>query len=153
MTTVKIIAKTIDEVIPDASLDREISNKVITSCYTCGGIAFYQVVEHNYEDSKYATDRCIYCVRCGHLHSGFTDDPFNELALDTDDITDADSTDNLISTDTIGTHSNDSVKPDIELHCPFCNSTRVRIVYTDDECTEVKFHDCTVCSFTWGNEK
>jgi len=30
--------------------------------------------------------------------------------------------------------------------CPECGSTRVRIVYKDDEATEVDFYDCTICS-------
>jgi len=30
--------------------------------------------------------------------------------------------------------------------CPNCGSTRVRIVYKDDEATEVDFYDCTICS-------
>jgi len=30
--------------------------------------------------------------------------------------------------------------------CPACGSTRVRIVYKDDEATEVDFYDCTMCS-------
>lgn len=30
--------------------------------------------------------------------------------------------------------------------CPECGSTRVRIVYKDDEATEVNFYDCTLCS-------
>jgi len=30
--------------------------------------------------------------------------------------------------------------------CPECGSTRVRIVYKDDDATEVDFYDCTMCS-------
>ena len=30
--------------------------------------------------------------------------------------------------------------------CPECGSTRVRIVYKDDDATEVDFYDCTICS-------
>jgi len=145
MTTINITAKTIDEVIPDASLDGRMTNMIITSCWKCGGIVFYQVIEHHYEGSDYATDRCLYCVQCGHLHSGFTDDPFDELALDTDDTTDR------YGTDTINAPLNDSAET--EIHCPWCDSTRIRIVYTDDDCTDVKLYDCTVCSFTWVNEK
>jgi len=34
----------------------------------------------------------------------------------------------------------------IKVRCPKCDSTRVRIVYKDDEGTEVNFYDCTICS-------
>ena len=30
--------------------------------------------------------------------------------------------------------------------CPECGSTRIRIVYKDDDATEVNFYDCTICS-------
>jgi len=33
--------------------------------------------------------------------------------------------------------------------CPHCGSQRVRIVYKDDEGTEVDFYDCTWCSHVW----
>ena len=33
--------------------------------------------------------------------------------------------------------------------CPNCGSMRYRIVYTDDEMTEVKFYDCLMCRHSW----
>ena len=134
MTTIQITAKTIDEVAGGASLDGRMTNEVITSCWKCGGIVFYQVIEHHYEGSDYATDRCLYCVQCGNLHSGFTDDPFNELELD-------------ITTNTDDFRQIPKIDPNTEIHCPRCGSTRIRTVYTDDDCTEVKFHDCMMCSY------
>jgi len=79
MTHIPIMVKVIDEVVPDASLDRQISSKVFSYCYTCGGIVFYQVVDFNYEDTKYATDTCTYCAQCGQLQGGIINDPFNEV--------------------------------------------------------------------------
>jgi len=79
MTRISINVKVISEVVPEATIDRNLGRKVITSCVTCGGIYFYQVVEHNYEDSKIATDTCIYCVQCGELNSGYINDPLDEL--------------------------------------------------------------------------
>jgi len=79
MTHIPIIIKVIDEVVPDASLDRQVSKKVFSYCYTCGGIVFYQVVEFNYEDTEHATDTCIYCAQCGQLQGGIISDPFDEV--------------------------------------------------------------------------
>lgn len=50
----------------------------ITSCYFCGGILFYHRVSL-VEGTEHATDTEIYCARCGQLHSGMFDDPFDEL--------------------------------------------------------------------------
>jgi len=47
MTHIPIIVKTVDDVVPDASLDRETADKVISHCFKCGGIVFYQLVEFN----------------------------------------------------------------------------------------------------------
>ena len=33
--------------------------------------------------------------------------------------------------------------------CPKCGHNRIRIVYVDDEMTEVAFYDCTWCSHHW----
>jgi len=76
MTRIPIVVKTIDEVAPDASMEREFSRKVITSCPFCGGIYFYCVVNHI---GKAATDTDMYCCQCGHHVFGIFDDPFNEL--------------------------------------------------------------------------
>ena len=79
MTRIPINVRIIDEVVPDASLNRQISNKAISYCFNCGGIVFYQVVEFNYEGTENATDTSIYCAQCGQLQSGIINDPFNEL--------------------------------------------------------------------------
>jgi len=79
MTHIPIIVKVIDDVVPDASLDRQTADKVISHCFKCGGIIFYQVVEYNYEDTEHATDTCIYCAQCGWFQGGIINDPFDEL--------------------------------------------------------------------------
>ena len=79
MTRIPINVIVIDEVVPDASLNRQISNKAISYCFNCGGIVFYQVVEFNYEGSEHATDTCVYCAQCGQLQGGIISDPFDEL--------------------------------------------------------------------------
>ncbi|NVM23856.1 MAG: hypothetical protein HWN68_19010 [Desulfobacterales bacterium] len=79
MTHRPIMIKVIDEVVPDASFDREFTDKVISTCSNCGSIVFYRVVEYNYEGSEHATDTCIYCAVCGQIQSGYTSDPFDEL--------------------------------------------------------------------------
>ena len=79
MKRIPINAIVISEVVPEATIDRNLGRKVITSCMTCGGIIFYQVVEHNFENSKIATDTCIYCAQCGELDSGYINDPLDEL--------------------------------------------------------------------------
>jgi len=79
MTNIPIMVRIVDEVIPDAQMERELSNKVITSCFDCGGIYFYQVVEFKYENTEHATDTCIYCAQCGQMQGGIINDPFEEL--------------------------------------------------------------------------
>jgi len=78
MTRISINVIVVDEVASDASLEREISNKVITSYYNCGGIYFYQIVEHIH-DTRFATDTMIYCCQCGQSQGGMFNDPGDEL--------------------------------------------------------------------------
>jgi len=78
MTHIPINVRVINEVV-GASFDRQLSNKIITTCYTCGGIVFYQIVEFNYEGAAHATDTCIYCAQCGAMQGGIINDPFNEV--------------------------------------------------------------------------
>ena len=33
--------------------------------------------------------------------------------------------------------------------CPNCGSMSYRIIYTDDEMTEVDFYDCLMCRHSW----
>ena len=79
MTHIPIMVKVVNEVVPDASLDRQISDKAISYCFNCGGIVFYQVVEFNYEETEHATDTCVYCAQCGQLQGGIINDPFDEV--------------------------------------------------------------------------
>ena len=76
MTHIPIMVKVIDEVVSSAAMEREISREVITSCHTCGGIYFYQIVEHI---GQFATDTMIYCCQCGQSQGGMFNDPGNEL--------------------------------------------------------------------------
>lgn len=78
MTHIPIMVMVVDEVVPDGSLDREITSTVITSCYNCGGIYFYQAVEHII-GTKVATDTMIYCCQCGQTQGGMFNDPLEEL--------------------------------------------------------------------------
>ena len=78
MTHIPIMVKVIDEVVSDAAMERTFSNKVISSCHTCGGIYFYQIVELIVE-TKFATDTMIYCCQCGQSQGGMFNDPGNEL--------------------------------------------------------------------------
>ncbi len=78
MTHIPIMVKVIDEVVSDATMERTFSNKVITSCFDCGGIYFYQIVEHII-GTQIATDPMIYCCQCGQLQGGRYDDPGEEL--------------------------------------------------------------------------
>lgn len=79
MTHIPVMIKVIDEVVPDASFEREFTDKVISICFNCGSIVFYQIVEHNYEGSENAVDTCTYCAVCGQLQGGYINDPFNEV--------------------------------------------------------------------------
>ncbi len=79
MTYISVMVKVVDEVVPGASFEREFSNKVISVCFNCGSIVFYQVVDYNYEDSEHATDTCTYCAVCGMEQGGIINDPFNEV--------------------------------------------------------------------------
>ena len=81
MTHIPIMVKVVDEVAPDASLDRQITNKVVSHCFECGGIVFYQVVEYNYEGTEHATDTCVYCAQCGQMQGGIINDPFDEIKV------------------------------------------------------------------------
>jgi len=76
MSHIPIIVKTVSEVVSDASLERELTNKVITSCSNCGGIYFYHIVHHM---GKGATDNVLYCAQCGQQCLGIVLDPFDEL--------------------------------------------------------------------------
>jgi len=76
MVYIPIMVKTIDEVEPEASMERGLSRKVIKSCPFCGGIYFYCVVNHI---GRHATDTEMYCCQCGNLVFGIFDDPFDEL--------------------------------------------------------------------------
>ncbi len=79
MTHIPVMVKVVDEVVPDASFEREFTSKVISTCFNCGSIVFYKVVEYNYEDSEHAVDTCTYCAVCGQMQVGYTSDPFDEL--------------------------------------------------------------------------
>ncbi len=79
MTHLPVMVKVVDDVVPDASFEREFNSKVISICFNCGGIVFYQVVEYDYKDSDFATDTCTYCAVCGEMQGGFINDPFDEL--------------------------------------------------------------------------
>ena len=81
MTHIPIMVKVVDEVVPDASLDRQTTKKVISNCFECGGILFYKVVEFNYEDTEHATDTCVYCAQCGQMQGGIINDPFDEIKV------------------------------------------------------------------------
>lgn len=72
------MVKVIDEVVSDAAMERVFSDKVITSCSFCGGIYFYQIVEHIH-GTKMATDTMIYCCQCGQSKGGMFNDPDEEL--------------------------------------------------------------------------
>lgn len=78
MTHIPIMVRIIDEVAPDASMERAFSDKVITSCHTCGGIYFYQIVEHIH-GTQLATDTMTYCCQCGQSQGGMFNDPGEEL--------------------------------------------------------------------------
>ena len=84
MTHIPIMVKVVDEVAPDASLDRAVTDKVISHCFECGGIVFYQVVEYNYEGTEHATDTCVYCAQCGQMQGGIVNDPFDEIKVNGD---------------------------------------------------------------------
>jgi len=76
VTHIPIMVKVVSDVVPGASIEREFSDRVITSCSNCGGIYFYQIVEHV---GKHATDTVIYCCQCGQRIGGILLDPFDEL--------------------------------------------------------------------------
>lgn len=78
MTHIPIMVKVVDEVVSDAAMERAFSDKVISSCHTCGGIYFYQIVEHIY-GTQLATDTMTYCCQCGLSHGGMYNDPGEEL--------------------------------------------------------------------------
>lgn len=79
MTRIPVIVKVVDEVVPGASFEREFNSKVVSICFNCGGIVFYQVVDYNYEGSDHATDTCTYCAVCGQMQGGIINDPFDEV--------------------------------------------------------------------------
>jgi len=80
LTHIPIMVQVVDEVVPDGALCREdsASDKVITSCFNCGGIYFYQAVEY-IGGTQFATDTTIYCAQCGQMQSGYFNDPVDEL--------------------------------------------------------------------------
>lgn len=80
MTYIPIMIKVVDEVLPNASIDKETPNTMgkITSCFICGSIVFYQL-EELMENTKHGIDTTIYCAICGQMQSGFINDPFDEL--------------------------------------------------------------------------
>ncbi len=79
MTHIPVMVRVVDDVVPGASFEREFNSKVISICYNCGGIVFYQVVDYDYKDSEYATDTCTYCAVCGVMQGGIINDPFDEV--------------------------------------------------------------------------
>jgi len=79
MTYIPVLVRVVDEVVPDASFEREFTKKVVSFCHFCGSIVFYQVVGYNYEGSEHATDTCTYCAVCGEMQGGIINDPFNEV--------------------------------------------------------------------------
>ena len=74
-----IIPYTEIDKISGAQIDVELPpnhGKIIT-CYNCGGLVFYQVVE-SIENTEHATDTGFYCAQCGQYQGGIINDPFEE---------------------------------------------------------------------------
>lgn len=83
MTHIPVMVRVVDEVISMASVETEGPTMFgkITSCPSCGGILFYQVVTLM-DKTEHATDTDVYCARCGLMCGGIIQDPFNELEED-----------------------------------------------------------------------
>ena len=79
---IPIIIKAIDDVCPSAYVgEGDKTGQEVQSCFKCGGIVFYSVVEYKYLESKWATDTCQYCAVCGTMQGGIVNDPFDELII------------------------------------------------------------------------
>jgi len=70
------------DVVEGAQLDLEMPDTwgKVKSCYSCGGLLFYQVTAR-VEGTELASDTHIYCAVCGCDNGGIFSDPLDELNL------------------------------------------------------------------------